>query len=101
MLFIIRIIISIVALGFLLRLYKTNDSYPIKNAFKTLKSSNEWLKTTIFDYYVQTLAFSLIVFSSEKNKTIAFLWILLNSVLGSPFSILYLLTKKNWSLQNI
>ena len=91
--FIIRIIISIIALGFLLRLYKTIKSYPTLNPFKTLESSNEWLKTSIFDYYVQTLAFSLIVFSSEKNKTVAFLWILLNSFLGSSFAILYLLTK--------
>ena len=98
---IIRIQVSIIALGFVLRLYKTNKAHFILDAFKTLEASNEWLKTTILDYYVQTLAFSLIVFSSEKKKTIAVLWIVLNSVLGSPVSILYLLTKRSWSLKNM
>jgi hypothetical protein len=100
MLLVIKIIITIIALIFVYILFKTLKKYPILKAFKTHDSSKQWLKTTILDYYVQTLAFSIIVFSTEEKKIIALLWIILNSILGSPFAILYLLTKKKWSLQN-
>ena len=97
---IIRIIILLIALGVILNLYITNKEHYILDAFTTHESTKEWLKTNIIDYYVQILAFSLIVYSSEKNKTIAILWIVLNCILGSPIALLYMLTKQKWSLCN-
>ena len=95
----IKISISLVAIIFSYHLYNTVKKFSIFKAFETHASSKRWLLTTMFDYYVQTLAFSIIVIHSEKKKTSAALWVLLNCVLGSPIAILYLVTKNNWSLK--
>ena len=94
----VKIVISLVALLFVLKLYRTNKVYPIFDAFKTKDSSNAWLMVTIYDFYIQTLSFSLIVYNTEDDKKTAIMWILLNCIIGSPVSILYLLTKNKWFL---
>ena len=95
----IKISISLVAIIFSYHLYNTLTNFSILKAFETHESAKRWLLVTIFDYYVQTLAFSIIVIHSEKKKTSAALWVFLNCVLGSPIAILYLVTKNNWSLK--
>lgn len=92
-----KIILGIIALLFTILLIKTLIMYPIFNAFIGVKSSNEWLKTTIFDFYVQVSAFSAIVLATEGFKK-GIIWVILNCCLGSPIAIIYLLTKKSWKL---
>lgn len=95
----IRIILLCLAFLFIYKLYETNKKHYIFEAFSSKASSNEWLYTTILDYYLQTIAFSVIVAYTEKPIN-AFLWITSNCLLGSPVAIFYLLSKKNWSLKN-
>lgn len=87
-----KIFLSFVVLIFLILLTIILRQYPILKAFKTLKSSNAWLKFTILDFYVQVLAFSTII---VKNEGIikAIPWILGNSFLGSPIALIYLIYK--------
>lgn len=81
-----------IAFNMVYKLYITDKQYPIMHAFKTHNSSSAWLTTIILDYYVETLAFSTVVYSVENYKYVAIVWIILNCTLGSPIAILYLLT---------
>jgi hypothetical protein len=71
----------------------------VLDAFSSKASSNAWLYTTILDYYLQTIAFAMVIAYTEEPIR-AFLWITANCLLGSPIAIFYLLSKKNWSLKN-
>ena len=93
----IKSVIIFITLFFIYQLYKTNSKYNIFSAFNTIESSNSWLKITIFDFYLQTLAFSTIVLNSENLST-ALIWISLNCIIGSPVSILYILTRNSLKL---
>ena len=79
-------------------LYKVNEKYYITYAFKTKESSNSWLYVTIADFYLQTISFSMIVLYTEGIYN-GLCWIIANCLLGSPISVLYLLTKNKWTLQ--
>ncbi|VVU94368.1 hypothetical protein CPAV1605_90 [seawater metagenome] len=92
-----RVFLSLIASVFLIILIRTLIQYPILKAFNSYSSSLAWLKTTIFDFYVQTFAFSAIVLATEGFKK-GIIWVLLNFCLGSPFAVIYLLTKKLWKL---
>lgn len=92
-----RLLLLLIAISFTVRLVLTIYKYPILQAFSTHESSKVWLMTTILDYYVQTLAFAVIVLTTEKRIT-GFFWVLLNCILGSPVAIMYLLTKQSWRL---
>jgi len=92
-----KLIIGGLALLFNIYLVKTLRRYPILQAFKGLESSNAWLKTTILDFYLETIAFAMIVLSSESRMK-GIIWVALNCILGSPVAIVYLLTKSSWKL---
>lgn len=87
---IIKIILSILAILFFFRLYINNNKYPIFQAYKSKESSNMWLTTTILDFYLQVIAFSIFVYYNESNKKYAFFWIASNCIFGSPLAIAYL-----------
>ena len=89
----LKIIISILAVLFVYRLYVNNNKYPILQAYKSKESSNMWLTTTIMDFYLQVVAFSIFVYYNESNKKHAFAWIASNCILGSPSAIVYLVLK--------
>ena len=95
---VVKIILALIAFLFCVRLYITNKKFPILKAFGTKNSSNAWLKTTIYDYYLQTLAFAVIIWNTE-TPVVALVWILLNCILGSPVAIIYLITKVGWRLK--
>ncbi len=92
-----RVFLSFISSIFIIILIQTLLEYPILKAFNSYCSSLAWLKTTIFDFYVQTFAFSSIVLATEGFKR-GIIWVLLNCCLGSPFAVIYLLTKKTWNL---
>jgi hypothetical protein len=50
----------------------------------------QWLATTVGDYYVLAFGLSTVIWHSEESKATAALWIVLVNVLGSPFCMAYL-----------
>ena len=76
---------------FIVLLGYTCYKYPITKAYSTIESSNQWLTTTIADYYLETLAFSTIILMNEDNLINALCWIISNCVFGSPVAVTYVL----------
>ena len=92
-----KIILLITSIIFIYQLISTSINFPILKAFTTKESSNAWLKTTIFDFYLEAIAFSMIIFFTENKSK--YFWIPAKLLLGSPVTVLYLLTKKKWKLE--
>lgn len=95
-----KVFMTGVVIIFMVLLTNTWQRFPLLKAYETKESASAWLTTTIVDFYVETIAFGFIIYSTEENKTKAIIWIILNCILGSPVSVFYLLTKSNWSLNN-
>ena len=93
----IKVALIGITILFICKLIYTLKKFPIMKAYTTLESSNAWLTTTILDFYLQLLAFAVIVFSTESLLH-ASIWVILNCILGSPIAIIYLLTKTNYKL---
>ena len=94
----LKITLLITSIFFIYQLISTSINFPILKAFTTKESSNAWLKTTIFDFYLEAIAFSMIIFYTEK-KPRSLIWISAKLLLGSPVTVFYLFTKNKWKLE--